>query len=156
VGGGGEVRDVSLLQKSPKAVETTQSSIQWVVKQLGEISVELNLHPPHTPSLRAQGLFVILFYSQWPGERSRYIDWATGWTVRDLKPGRSEKRLDWLWGPHRFMFSGDRGSLPGVKWPVNKVLHSPPSSAFMVWTGTNFPFPFTKSSTGTGVAQSVQ
>jgi hypothetical protein len=33
-----------------------------------------------------------------------------------------------LWGPPGFLFSGYRGSLPGVKRPVRESDHSPPSS----------------------------
>ena len=62
-------------------METTQPPIQWVAKQLGEESVELNLHP-HTPSLRAQGLYFISFYAV------RGLEIAVGTATR-LRAGRS-------------------------------------------------------------------
>jgi len=63
IGKGGGVRGVSLLQKSPTAVEPTQPPTRWVAKQLGEESVEINLHPPHTFIARTGSLFHFILRS---------------------------------------------------------------------------------------------
>ena len=63
-------------------METIQPPIQWVANELGEESMELNLHSPHAFIACTGSLFHFILRSQGPGERSRYSDWATGWTVR--------------------------------------------------------------------------
>jgi len=62
---GGRGRDVSLLQKSPTGVETIQPPIQWVANELGEESMELNLHPP--TRLHCVHRVFISFYSTQSG-----------------------------------------------------------------------------------------
>jgi hypothetical protein len=36
------------------------------------------------------------------------------------------KRRDRVWGPHKLVFNGNRGSIPGVKWPGREVDHTSP------------------------------
>ena len=71
-----------------------------------------------------------------PGQRSRYSDWRTGWTVRTSNPDRvnrlsSQKRLGRLWGPPSYLFNGDRGYFPGSKRPGREVNE---------WSYTSSPF----------------
>ena len=53
----------------------------------------------------------------------------------------SPKRLDVVWGPPSFLFSGCRGSCRGLKGPWRDVDYPPPSSAEVKneWSCTTIP-----------------
>jgi hypothetical protein len=152
----GGVRDDSLLQNSPTTtVEPIQPPIKWVAKEVGEESVELNLHTP-TRLHCMYGIFISFYCTQSRGGIAQTVQrlgyGLDGPGFRNPEEARhffsSPKRPDWLWGPPRFMFSGSRSSFTGVMWPECEVNHSPPSGAFVARKGTNFPYPFTKSKYG--------
>jgi hypothetical protein len=63
-------------------------------------------------------------------QRSRYSDYATGWTVRGSNSGRGEifrSRPDRPWGPPSLLYNGYRISFPGGKaagvwsWPLTPI-----------------------------------
>ena len=71
-----------------------------------------------------------------PVSRVLYSDCVTGWTVRCANRGEVKRFLffsstnlsDHHRSPFRLLFSGYRGSFPGINRPEREASHSPPSS----------------------------
>ena len=81
---------------------------------------------------KAQGLCVSLTYLLWAGQRSRYSDCATGWTVRASNTGGGKIYRtcpDRPWDPLSLLYNGYRVFPGGKERPGRDADPSPPSSA---------------------------
>jgi hypothetical protein len=99
-----------------------------------------------------------MYNSRGPGQRSRYSNYATCWTIRGTNPGGGEilrNRPDGPWGPTSSNTMGT-GFSPGVKRQVrddhpphlcrgkrkSRAIPLLPVWAFMAWSRANFIFTF--------------
>lgn len=85
--------------------------------------------PPYIADVKNKWCYTSTSTSTDTYTSTRYSDCTTGWTVRYSTPGRCKEFFSSWKRPPSLLFSGHRGSSPGVKRPGQGVNHWPPSSA---------------------------
>jgi hypothetical protein len=137
------------------AVEPIQPPIQWVAKEVGEESVELNLHTP-TRLHCIQRVFTSFYFTQSRGGMAQLVQ-RLGYGLDGVGFRNPEEAIHFSLlqnpltgcGVHPVHLQWVSGfSFLGAIRPEREVNNSPPSGVFVAWTGTNLPYLFTKSKYG--------